>query len=80
MTPDESATAVALGAAAVVWLSDRRAGAALVLVVFLAVLLPVIDSTFEALNLVVVLVVFRAVMTTKLQPPCSPPRASRPSR
>lgn len=63
-----SASAVALGAAAVVWLSGRRAAAALVLVVLLALLLPVIDATFEALNLVAVLVVFRAAMTTKLPP------------
>lgn len=62
------ALAISATAAGSVWLSGRRPVGALVVVVALALALPVIGSTFEVLDLVVVLVVFRAAMDTRLPP------------
>lgn len=63
-----AALAVSAAAAAVVWLSGRRPGAALAAVVALAVALPVLRSTFQGLDLVVVLAVFRAAADPRLRP------------
>lgn len=63
-----AALAVSAATTAVVWLSGRRPGAALVAAVGLAVALPVLRSTFEGLDLVLVLVVFRAAADPGLRP------------
>lgn len=63
-----AALAVSAAAAAVVWLSGRRPGAALAAVVALAVALPVLRSTFQGLDLVVALAVFRAAADSRLRP------------
>lgn len=63
-----AALAISMVAAGSVWLSGHRPVAALVVVVALALGLPVIRATFEVMDLVVVLVVFRAAMSTVLRP------------
>lgn len=62
------ATAISVAAAGSVWLSRHRPVAALVVAVALALGLPLFESTFEAMDLVVVLVVFRAATDTALPP------------
>lgn len=62
------ALAISLTAAGSVWLSAHRPGAALAVVIALALGLPVFRSTFAAMDLVVVLVVFQAAMNTELPP------------
>jgi len=63
-----SALTISAAAAGAVWLSGRRPVAGLVAVIALTPGLPVIRSTFEVMDLVVVLVVFRAAMDTELRP------------
>lgn len=63
-----AAVAVSSLAAGAVWLSARRPGAALAVVAGLAVVLPVIGSTFPVMDLVVVVVAFQAVLHGDLPP------------
>jgi signal transduction histidine kinase len=56
----------ALGAAGSVWLSGWKPALALVLVVGTAIVLPLLDVRFDALDLVVVLVVLQVATRTKL--------------
>lgn len=63
-----AALAISLAATGTVWLSGPRPVAALAAVVALAAALPVIRSTFEVMDLVVVLVVHRAAAASALRP------------
>lgn len=62
------ALAISAAAAGVVWLTGRRPVAALVAVAALALGLPLFGGTFQAMDLVVVLVVFQAAARTAVRP------------
>ena len=64
--PPAGALAISLVAAGAVWLAGRRPVAALVVTGALTAALPLIGSTFPAMDLVVVFVVFQAVLHTEL--------------
>jgi signal transduction histidine kinase len=57
---------ISIAAAAAVWLSGRRPRLALALTLALTISMPLLDSTFQAMDLVIVLVAYRVTRGTQL--------------
>lgn len=63
-----AAVAISAAAAGAVWLTGRRPIAALAVVVTLAVGLPLVNGTFQPIDIVVVLVTFQVAIKTTMRP------------